>query len=216
LQYKPWEGSVGQSFLHISLSHCPDIVTNLWLSGHPIALVVLMNLQNGLRIKMVSLSNVVFWWTEHNKKQWWHANEKVQGFKCDFKSTATHNYLLADFTHVTCEHRGVGTVVTQESGYCPERSWSMEERGPPWMPTVICCGGCICPPRTFIINCANHLRVVGSSCNHPHISHKYLALKSPCLEIYYLVTIFPHHASKCGKDNTRMHRGSEISEDRKE
>jgi hypothetical protein len=35
---------------------------------------------------------------------------------------ATHNYLLADFTHVTCKHRGDGTAVTQESGYCPERS----------------------------------------------------------------------------------------------
>ncbi len=214
LQYKPWEGSAGQSFLHISLSHCPDIVSNLWLSGHPIALVVLLidESTKWLRIKMVSLSNVVFWWTEHNKKRWWHANEKVQGFKCDFKSTATHNYLLADFTHVTCEQRGDGTVVTQESGYCPERSWSMEERGPPWMPTAICCGGCICPPRTFIINCANHLRVVGSSCNHPHISHKNLTLKKPCLEIYYLITIFPHHTSKCSKDNTRMHRGSKISE----
>jgi hypothetical protein len=37
-------------------------------------------------------------------------------------------------------------------------------------------------------------------------------LKKPCLEIYYLITIFPHHTSKCSKDNTRMHRGSKISE----
>jgi hypothetical protein len=91
-----------------------------------------------------------------NRWQW-----VVQGLKCNLVNSCS--LIFAGWFYLKTQMKW---TVIQGLDYCPDRSWSMDERGPPWMPVGIRCDGCICP--TFISNCASHLRVVGSSCNHPN------------------------------------------------